>query len=74
MIENEKCVNCTSCTDVCFEKAIEIVSDTKKRMEHFEHVHLKTCQDCGHSFYTFDKETEKCHVCVNRDPDWLSPY
>lgn len=74
VIENQKCVNCTSCRDVCSEKAIEVLSDIKRKIEQFEHVHLKTCKDCDHTFYTFDVETEKCHVCVNRDPDWLSPY
>lgn len=74
VIENGKCVNCTSCTDVCSENAIEINPDIKRKKEQFEPVHSNTCKDCGHSFYTFGKETEKCHVCANRDPDWLSPY
>jgi Fe-S-cluster-containing hydrogenase component 2 len=74
VIEHEKCVNCTSCTDVCSENAIEIISDVKRKIDQIVHVHSKTCQDCGHSFYTFVKETEKCHVCADRDSEWLSPY
>ena len=73
-IENQKCVNCTACTDVCSENAIEIVAEIKRASKNFEQVHLKTCNDCGHSFNTFDTGIEKCHVCINRDPNWLSPY
>ena len=74
LIKSERCVNCTSCRDVCPEKAIKIQQEIKRKSEQFQLVHFRTCKDCGHTFYTFDKETEKCHVCVSRDPDWLSPY
>jgi ferredoxin len=74
MIENEKCVNCTSCTDVCPENALEIVPEIKRKSEDQRNIHQKACKNCGHTFYTFDVETEKCHICMNRDPDWLSPY
>jgi Fe-S-cluster-containing hydrogenase component 2 len=74
VIENGRCVNCTSCTDVCSEDAIEINSDIRRKIEQFEPVIYNTCQDCGHSFYTFVKETEKCHICADRNSDWLSPY
>lgn len=74
VVEYEKCVNCTSCTDVCSENAIEIIPDVKRKIEQFAPVHSKTCQDCGHSFYTFIQESEKCHVCKVRDSEWLSPY
>jgi Pyruvate/2-oxoacid:ferredoxin oxidoreductase delta subunit len=73
-IHNEKCVNCTSCTDVCPENAIEIIPDMQRKRECAEHIQLKTCKDCGHRFYTYNSETEKCHVCTNRDPNWLIPY
>jgi Fe-S-cluster-containing hydrogenase component 2 len=73
-IENEKCVDCKTCTDVCSENAIEIVPKIKRISEQVELTHTKNCMECGHSFYTFDTVTEKCHVCINRDPDWLSPY
>jgi ferredoxin len=74
MIENEKCVGCTSCTDVCPENALEILPEIKRKSENKSNIHQKTCKNCDHTFYTFDVETEKCHVCINRDPDWLSPY
>ena len=73
-IENEKCVDCTNCTNVCPENAIEIIPDIKRKGDNLENVHRKACIVCGHTFYTFDMEKEKCHVCVNRDPNWLSPY
>jgi ferredoxin len=74
MIESEKCVNCTSCTDVCPENALVIVPEIKRKSEDQRNIHQKACKNCGHTFFTFDLETEKCHVCMNRDPDWLSPY
>jgi ferredoxin len=74
LIKAERCVNCTSCRDVCPEKAIKIQPEIKRKSEQYKFVHLKTCKDCGHTFYSFDKETEKCQICKNRDPDWLSPY
>lgn len=74
VIQNEKCVNCTSCTDVCPANAIEIVPDVKRIKDSQENIHLKACIACEHTFYTFNVETEKCHVCANRGPDWLSPY
>lgn len=73
-IENQKCVNCTSCVDVCPVNAVEIQQDIKIKSEQFELVHSMNCKDCGHGFYTFDIETEKCPVCITRDPEWLSPY
>jgi ferredoxin len=73
-LHSEKCVNCTSCVDVCPEHAIEIQVDVIKKGEQVLKVHSKNCIGCGHSFYTFLSETEQCHVCINRDPDWLSPY
>jgi Pyruvate/2-oxoacid:ferredoxin oxidoreductase delta subunit len=74
VIENGKCLNCTSCTDVCSENAIKIIPDVKRKIKKFEPVHSKACHDCGHSFYTFVKGKVKCHVCADRDSEWLSPY
>ena len=74
VIQNEKCVYCTSCTDVCPTNAIEIVRGVKRINDNQENVHLKECIVCEHTFYTFNVETVKCHVCANRDLDWLSPY
>lgn len=73
-VQAENCVNCTSCIDVCQENAIVIQKDIQKKSEQLDQVHSKTCIDCGHNFYSFHSETEKCHVCINRDPEWLSPY
>jgi Fe-S-cluster-containing hydrogenase component 2 len=73
-MQTENCVNCTSCIDVCQEHAIVILPDIQKRREHQEQVHSRTCINCGHNFYSFHSETEKCHVCINRDPEWLNPY
>ncbi|MEH7275418.1 4Fe-4S dicluster domain-containing protein, partial [Neobacillus vireti] len=73
-IENNKCVGCLSCAEVCPENAIEILAGISGKGERVENVYQKNCHDCGHSFYSFYAETTKCHVCLNRDPDWLSPY
>lgn len=74
MIESEKCVDCKSCTDVCPENALKIVPEIKRKSEDQRNIHQKACKNCGHTFFTFKVETEKCHVCMNRGPDWLSPY
>jgi ferredoxin len=74
VIESEKCVDCASCTDVCPENALEILQEIKRKSVNQYNIHQKECSNCGHPFYTFDVETVKCHVCMNRDPDWLSPY
>jgi Fe-S-cluster-containing hydrogenase component 2 len=73
-IVNQKCVNCSSCSDVCPENAIEIELEIKSKCELVEILHKKDCLNCGHTFYSYYSETEKCHVCVNRNPEWLSPY
>ncbi|MEH7075375.1 DUF362 domain-containing protein [Neobacillus drentensis] len=73
-IESDKCVNCSDCTDICLEDAIQIQTEIKERSELHEPIHQKKCQDCGQSFHSFQHETEKCPICVNRDPEWLSPY
>jgi ferredoxin len=73
-IENEKCVNCMDCTDICPEYAIQIKPEIKEKSDSLETFHTKQCRDCGKSFHTFQPEIEKCHICVNRDPEWLSPY
>ncbi|MFP7299956.1 4Fe-4S dicluster domain-containing protein [Neobacillus niacini] len=74
LIDHEKCVDCTSCTDVCPENAIEIVPDIKRKSKNKKNITHKSCKDCGHTFYTFKETIEKCHICINRDSDWLSPY
>jgi ferredoxin len=71
-IENEKCVNCRSCTDICPEQAIEIKFDIKS--ESHETIHTKECRECGSTFHTFQTEIVLCHICLNRDLEWLSPY
>ena len=73
-INHEKCVNCRDCTDICQESAIQITSSIKEKSETVEDFHSKICLVCGKSFHTFGPEVEKCHICVNRDTDWLSPY
>jgi Fe-S-cluster-containing hydrogenase component 2 len=73
-IDNGKCVNCTSCTDICPENAIHIIEDLKRKNEKEEMLQKKKCDCCGQMFNTFQLEAVKCHVCKNRDPEWLSPY
>ncbi|WP_342431931.1 4Fe-4S binding protein [Neobacillus sp. FSL H8-0543] len=73
-IDNGKCVNCTSCTDICPENAIQIREDLKRKNEREEMFQKKQCESCGQTFNTFQIGTEKCHVCINRDSEWLSPY
>jgi NAD-dependent dihydropyrimidine dehydrogenase PreA subunit len=73
-IDNQKCVNCTSCKDICPENSIHINEDLKGKIEKEERFLKKKCKSCGQSFNTFHNEIEKCHVCKDRDPEWLSPY
>lgn len=73
-IDSDKCVNCTDCTDICLEDAIHIKKNIRKKRALREPIHAKKCCDCGKSFHSFLPETEKCPICINRDPEWLSPY
>jgi heterodisulfide reductase subunit A-like polyferredoxin len=73
-IESEKCVNCTDCTSICLEDALRIIPEITKTRLICEPVCTKECKDCGQEFYTLQSEGEKCPICVNRDPEWLSPY
>jgi ferredoxin len=73
-IDHDKCVNCKYCTDICQENAIQIKSIIKEKSETVEDFHTKVCLDCGNAFHTFLPEVKKCHICINRDPEWLSPY
>lgn len=73
-IESAKCVNCTDCIDICLEDAIEIKPEIKKKSDLRSPIHAKKCRDCRQSFHSFQYETEKCPICVNRDSEWLSPY
>lgn len=73
-IESDKCVNCTDCTDICLEDAIIIKKDIRKKRDLHEPIHAMKCRDCGQPFHSFLPETEKCPICANRDPQWLSPY
>ncbi|MEH7500427.1 4Fe-4S dicluster domain-containing protein [Neobacillus drentensis] len=73
-IESEKCVNCTDCTDICPEDAIQIKTKIKKKSDLNEPIHTMKCQDCGRFFHSFQAERNKCPICINRAPDWLSPY
>ena len=73
-IENDKCVNCTDCRDICQEDAIQIIPNIKLKKERRLPLFSKECQDCGQSFYSFQTERKKCPICLNRDPEWLSSY
>jgi heterodisulfide reductase subunit A-like polyferredoxin len=73
-IEADKCVNCTDCSDICPEDAIQINAVIKKKSDLYEPIDTKVCLDCGQSFQSFYLDAEKCPICVNRNPDWLSPY
>lgn len=73
-IGSDNCVNCTDCIDICIEDAIQIKAEIKKKRDFHEPIHSNKCSDCGQVFHSFQLETEKCSICVNRDPEWLSPY
>lgn len=73
-IQHEKCVNCTACTDICPEAAIRIRSNIKEKSDKVESLNTKKCRDCGQSFSSFQPEKETCHICANRDSEWLSPF
>lgn len=73
-VESEKCVNCTDCSDICLEDAIQIRLEIKKKSDTHEPIHAQECHDCGQTFHSFLPDTAKCPICVNRDPEWLSPY
>ncbi|MFF2450607.1 4Fe-4S dicluster domain-containing protein [Neobacillus sp. NPDC058068] len=73
-IHHEKCVNCTACTDICAEEAIRMRPEIKEKSDSVESVNTNKCQDCGQLFFSFQEEKEKCHICIDRDPEWLSPF
>jgi ferredoxin len=73
-IESERCVNCKVCMDICPEQAIQINSCLKEKAETLLAFELKVCKTCGKTFQRFDFERENCHICHNRDEEWLSPY
>ena len=73
-IESERCVNCKVCIDICPEQAIQINNCLKEKVETFLAFELKVCKTCGKTFQRFCREKENCHICHNRDEEWLSPY
>ncbi|PLS01568.1 hypothetical protein CVD27_24560 [Neobacillus cucumis] len=71
---NDRCVNCSDCTDICSEGAIKVKEEfRKKRITKYKFT-TNTCQTCGIEFSTFQPEKEKCSICYNRNPEWLSPF
>ncbi|MGG3470089.1 4Fe-4S binding protein [Neobacillus pocheonensis] len=73
-IDHEKCVNCHSCRDICPEQAIQIKPEIKVKNQTNITFQQKECCVCGKTFSTFQPDREKCHICINRDPEWLSPF
>lgn len=73
-VENEKCVNCYDCRDICPENALKIELKINKKYIAQHPFHTKNCQTCGKMFSTFDPNIQKCPICHDRDPEWLSPY
>lgn len=73
-IQNEKCVNCTSCMDVCTEEAINIIPEVKRKEERIESFYIKKCPECRRNFITFQLDRIQCSICLDRDPEWLSPH
>lgn len=73
-VENEKCVNCYDCRDICPENALQIEPKINKKHIAQYPFHTKNCQTCGKMFSTFDPNIQKCPICHDRDPEWLSPY
>jgi Fe-S-cluster-containing hydrogenase component 2 len=73
-IKDEKCLNCTSCIDVCSANAIEISPEVKRKEERVEPYFINNCDGCGHQYFTFQQELTQCPTCMDRNPEWLSPY
>jgi Fe-S-cluster-containing hydrogenase component 2 len=74
LINQEKCAGCKACVDICPEGALEIQPEVKKKSEHVEALYSKICLTCRRTFISFHSETTECHVCKDRDLEWLSPY
>ncbi|MEH7110268.1 4Fe-4S binding protein [Bacillus sp. JJ1764] len=73
-IMSNRCVNCTDCTDICPENALEIYFECSEYVEVTEEFLINICQSCGKTFKTFHSRAKECPICLNRDPEWLSPY
>jgi ferredoxin len=69
-INNQQCTNCSLCIDICPEKAISVKSSVKDKVVTTHSAVHKQCPTCLQSFLSFD-DKEKCHVCLNRDINWL---
>lgn len=73
-VNHEKCVGCMACIDICSEKAIFIKMDVAKKSIIREPLQVKKCIDCGQTYHTFQANVLKCHVCKERNSEWLSPH
>ncbi|WP_160721101.1 4Fe-4S dicluster domain-containing protein [Bacillus sp. USDA818B3_A] len=71
---NEKCVNCFDCTDICPEDAIRITPELRNKSISQYRYYRNRCKACGKEFLTFQLEKDKCSICHDRNPEWLSPY
>ncbi|WP_042457441.1 4Fe-4S dicluster domain-containing protein [Neobacillus dielmonensis] len=72
-IDHGKCVNCTDCTDLCPQSALRIIPEIKKKAISSIAVIYHTCQKCGTVFPSFHNGEHACHICKERNPEWLSP-
>ncbi|WML40189.1 4Fe-4S binding protein [Neobacillus sp. OS1-2] len=55
-INNEKCVNCTDCRDICPEHAIQIQVDFQENSKLVENFHKKKCRACGQLFFPLSRK------------------
>ncbi|MEH7093300.1 4Fe-4S binding protein [Neobacillus vireti] len=72
-VDNEKCVNCCDCMDICPEGALEIKQKITKKQHKNYPLMMHECTNCGKLFYTFQLKADNCPICHDRDPEWLSP-
>ena len=73
-IENEKCVNCMDCRDICSEQAITITPNIQPKVEQQFKLYMRKCSSCSRVFPSLRPDDSMCHICASRDPEWLSPY
>jgi ferredoxin len=72
-IDNEKCVNCCDCTDICPKGALEIKQKMTRKQHNYYPFMMRECKTCGKRFSTFQLKADTCPICQDRNSEWLIP-